>query len=490
MLTTTKRSSTTSTNFAAKRRKLKDTSLDTIRKYINSEKGEAIQALYMVFESGSFSFETHQKNNLPCKFVTYLNLEGYTFIGYGNTKVSSRSSASRIALLHLLDDSTVPSSKLDDYRPQLNVPLVSETSHFPEDLPDVIASLVLSKYDELRNAEKSNLPWFKVISGIVMIRNNDYKNGRVVVMSTGTKCIEPKNLQTNGCVLIDSHAEILCRRALRLFLYTQIESSRDGIASILHHNGSKFEIEKDISLYLFISSAPCGDSRIFTVSGQDKSVDKHPNRVCRGVLRIKLDGGNSTVPVIKYETDSRLMVMSCSDKLLKMNVLGLQGSLLSNFVEPIYLSGVIIGDSFPHSHASRALYERIASSDFPNPFRLNKVTIFGVHKAIKSISTCPKLNVNWICESTIEITNSTNGKVVDGTLSRLCKYRLFEQFLKIYRAAGEKNDLGRAYDYFKSKAVHYQKTKEILYQLLEAKKLGKWIQRNRIFNQFTFMSSD
>lgn len=484
-MSTTKRSLETTPDFVAKRRKLKDTSLNTIRKYINSEKGEAIQALYMVFESESFSFETQQKNNLPCKFVTYLNLEGYTFIGYGNSKTSSRSSASRIALLHLLNDSMVPSPKFDDCSPQLNVPLITETSHFAEDLPDVIAALVLHKYDELRHAEKSNLPWFKMISGIVMVQNNDYQNGTVVVLSTGTKCIEAKNLQTDGSVLIDSHAEILSRRAFQYFLYSQIELNQRGVTSVLHHNGTKFEIKKDVSFFLFISSAPCGDCRIFAVSGTDQSMDKHPNRICRGVLRIKLDGGNSTVPITKYETCSRLMVMSCSDKLLKMNVLGLQGSLLSTIMEPVYLNGIIIGDLFQHSHASRALYERIEKSEFPNPFRLNQVAIFGLSKEIQSITTCPKVNMNWIYESGVEITNSMTGKVVDGTLSRLCKYKLLEHFLKIYPVAREKYDSGQTYHYFKNLAVVYQKTKKQFYQILEARKLGKWIQRNQNLDQFS-----
>lgn len=484
----TKRSSSTSHSFAAKRRKLKHTSLDTIRKYIDSETGEAIQALYMVYKSESFSFETLQPNDLPCKFVTYLNLEGYTFIGYGNTKVSSRSSASRTAILHLLDD--LKCTSLDNQVPPLNVSLLPETNRSSEDFLDVIASLVHSKYDELRAAEKSNFPWFKMISGIVMVRNNDYRNGRVLVVTTGTKCIEPKNLRADGCVLVDSHAEILARRAFQYFLYTQIESCLKGGVSILRHNGTKYEVDGDISLYLFVSSAPCGDCRIFTVSDKDKSVDRHPNRECRGILRIKLDGGNSTVPVTKHETDTRFMVMSCSDKLLKMNVLGLQGSLLNNFVEPIYLDGIVIGDLFQHSHLSRALHERIENCEFPKPFRLNRVAIFGVSKTIRAIRKCPKLNVNWIHENGIEITKSTNGRIVDGSASRLCKFKLFEYFQRISSAAGLKSDFGQTYDYFKRYAVSYQEAKEMFYDVLDTKKLGKWIRRNPNINQFILTSRE
>ena len=96
-----------------------------------------------------------------------------------------------------------------------------------------------------------------------------------------------------------------------------------------------------------------------------------------GVLRTKPGRGDQTLS------------MSCSDKIFKWSILGIQGSLLMNFLStPIYLSAVVIGKCpFNQIAMERALFQRFesASSFLPSNsvFQQHKPKILQSHIPFK-----------------------------------------------------------------------------------------------------------
>ena len=207
-------------------------------------------------------------------------------------------------------------------------------------LADDIASLVLDKFSEVTDQLSSEYARRKVLAGVVM--TSSAADSKVICVTTGTKCIAGEYLSDSGTTVNDCHAEILARRCLCRFLYLQIQQFTIGAESVFipSDSGSGFALKPGIGFHLYVSSAPCGDARIFSpheAASKELEVadDKHPNRLARGQLRTKIESGEGTIPVQSSDSGvqtwdgimlgERLLTMSCSDKLARMNVLGVQG---------------------------------------------------------------------------------------------------------------------------------------------------------------------
>lgn len=149
------------------------------------------------------------------------------------------------------------------------------------------------------------------------------------------------------------------------YLYNELNKSVKEKPSIFIADKFKhrFKLSKDITFHLYINTAPCGEARIYSFS----DTENHPNRLNRGLLRSKIENGAGTVSVFGREIQTydgvaqgeRLVTMSCSDKMTRWNVLGLQGNLLSNYIEPIYLDSISIGSVFNINHMKRTIHGRI-----------------------------------------------------------------------------------------------------------------------------------
>lgn len=256
-----------------------------------------------------------------------------------------------------------------------------------------------------------------VLAGVVVVSQYDDDSAtptlRVVAAATGNKCLGRRDLHANGLVANDCHAEILARRALLRYLYTEAltwtAGSEDRDASLFerHSVTQRLTLKTQHTLHLFISEAPCGDAAIYQLrddvvnelvkqrvertadaklthaaeavtsqgvqqiadeersafrltgakakrkrdepsapsDGDEHSTSNHhhqepPPQEKRfaqmvGIARVK--SGRSDLP-----PDKQTFSMSCSDKIAKWSSLGVQGTLLLQFYEPLLLKSIVV----------------------------------------------------------------------------------------------------------------------------------------------------
>lgn len=186
---------------------------------------------------------------------------------------------------------------------------------------------------------------------------------------------------------------------------------------------------------------------------------------------------------------------SCSDKICSWNVLGLQGSLLSHFLEPIYLDSVILGNDFCFAHLIRALHGRLNTIDespnLPSSYKLQKIKVAKVSsltvktKFRRQLTKAPNYAFNWIeGEDGIEIISCDTGKVKDDLHeekpSRLSKRTFFGNFSHLLRNSNistlpcctlSASSIPQVYKNAKTAAINYQCAKIWVIQ-----EFGSWIQ--------------
>jgi hypothetical protein len=220
----------------------------------------------------------------------------------------------------------------------------------------------------------------------------------VISSATGTKCtaIAPCDSAYADCILHDSHAEVLARRGLLRVLWQEIcvlvskdengnesETPKEDTFRLLERvanhdtdKKNKFCLRSDVQLHLYVSDSPCGDASIYALSSASSTNDSDSSSAVQftgakvivssatqvtvedcGVTacltdtvvaregeiqlpgRLRTKSGRSNLPA-----HLRSYSQSCSDKLVRWSVLGLQGrALLANgWVEPVRLTSVVV----------------------------------------------------------------------------------------------------------------------------------------------------
>ena len=309
------------------------------------------------------------------------------------------------------------------------------------------------------------------------------KGAKLVALGSGTGIALGDNYSQEGRVVHDSHAEIVARRSLLRWLYSQIDCANQD-ESLVISNPSKNSTKegenlpyllKPFELWLYISLAPCGDGAIYSRT----DITKGSTTTRGGRFRIKAEcskgmGSATSQNYQRYDITfdglqrgDRALCHSCSDKIAKWNALGVQGALLSRLVPPIYLTGVVVSDCFHHENLARALFcrtekvfENSEASILPEPFSLHHPHIR--EATIPSTTRHEKIqkkahgSINWAAGDNIsEVVNHSTGRCENGgASSRICKRALLVRFRQI-----QPDSIALSYTSNKALAVAYQKAK-------------------------------
>uniref|UniRef100_A0A3P9BGG3 Adenosine deaminase RNA specific B2 (inactive) n=1 Tax=Maylandia zebra TaxID=106582 RepID=A0A3P9BGG3_9CICH len=342
----------------------------------------------------------------------------------------------------------------------------------------------------------------KVLAGIVMTRGLDLRSAQVVSLATGTKCLDLGGVSDCGCTLTDCHAEVVSRRALVRFLYSQLElllckpvdSENQSIFIPNKNCGDGFRLREGVHFHMYVSSSPCGDARL---NCPYETTAAYPSRRFRCHLRVKVKGGEGTLPITARRANQKwdglspskpLVTMSCTDKLAKWSVVGLQGALLSHLVEPVYLQSLTVGTLSHTGHLGRAMARRLAPiKHLPFPYRRQQLLSRDARPAGKP----PNVSVNWSCGDGgwEEISTSTGRRKDSGTPSRLCRRSLFARWLRLQQqlinpVIGAESTTG-TYCASKMSAQCYQRAVQQFSSALQGGGLGTWLRKPPKLGHFT-----